>query len=237
MALHRPPATQYTPTCMLDSTVSLNIHSVLWLHVIVQELSPVFGARYQPEIIKNGMYTAFSLTKQLGNLNTKDLYCVTWYEIQKNHFGALKYYSSIYVYATTWTPRPDWVTMIKGSHSTVYSTNQKRLLTTVCRTRQDKIRHQRLTVSGIKLSEWVGEWFYCSQDATIRTYTHTKIPFVWPLYLDREKAATSFLPSILACLNPSAKRSTSAISSLSGLDMATGRNSCFRLSGSFCRPP
>ena len=25
--------------------------------------------------------------------------------------------------------------------------------------------------------------------------------------------------------------------SLSGLDIATGRNSCFKLSGSFCRPP
>ena len=38
-------------------------------------------------------------------------------------------------------------------------------------------------------------------------------------YLDRENAATGFLPSVLACLNPSAKRSTSssAISLLSGL--------------------
>ena len=152
----------------------------------------------------------------------------------KNHFGALKYHSSIY--------------MLQLEHLGLTGLLWSRAHTLLCTVQtkqdyylqyveQDKTRHQRLTVSGIKLSEWVGEWFYCSQDATIRTYTHTKIPFVWPLYLDREKAATSFLPSILACLNPSAKRSTSAISSLSGLDMATGRNSCFRLSGSFCRPP
>ena len=49
--------------------------------------------------------------------------------------------------------------------------------------------------------------------------------------------ATSFLPKLLACLNPSEKRMTSAICSLSGLDMATGRNSCFKLSGNFCLPP
>ena len=49
--------------------------------------------------------------------------------------------------------------------------------------------------------------------------------------------ATSFLPICLASLNPSEKRMTSAISSLPGLDTATGQNSCLRLSGSFWRPP
>jgi len=55
--------------------------------------------------------------------------------------------------------------------------------------------------------------------------------------LERLNMATNFRPRLRASLKPSEKRITSAISSLSGLDIATGRNSCFRLSGNFCRPP
>ena len=61
--------------------------------------------------------------------------------------------------------------------------------------------------------------------------------YVYMVYLDRLKTATNFLPIGLASLKPSEKSITSAICSLSGRDMATGRNSCLRLSGSFCRPP
>ena len=39
------------------------------------------------------------------------------------------------------------------------------------------------------------------------------------------------------CLQHCSADSTSAISSLSGLVIATGLNNCFRLSGSFCLPP
>lgn len=56
-------------------------------------------------------------------------------------------------------------------------------------------------------------------------------------HLERLNTATSFLPNSLPALNPSENRMTSAICSLSGLDMATGRNNCFKLSGNFCRPP
>lgn len=55
--------------------------------------------------------------------------------------------------------------------------------------------------------------------------------------LARLNIATSLRPRLRASLKPSEKRITSAISSLSGLDIATGRNSCFRLSGNFCLPP
>ncbi len=56
-------------------------------------------------------------------------------------------------------------------------------------------------------------------------------------HLDNENMATIFLPILLALLKPSENNITSAMRSLSGRDMATGRNSCFRLSGSFWRPP
>ena len=56
-------------------------------------------------------------------------------------------------------------------------------------------------------------------------------------YLANVKMATNFLPKFFPSLNPSEKSNTSAMSSLLGLDMTTGRKSCFRLSGSFCLPP
>ena len=59
-------------------------------------------------------------------------------------------------------------------------------------------------------------------------------------YLDRENAATGFFPSILARLNPLAKRSTSssAISSLSSPDMAMGETAvsgCWAASARVCQ--
>ena len=52
-------------------------------------------------------------------------------------------------------------------------------------------------------------------------------------YFDKLKTATNFLPRLFPSLNPSAKSRTSAINSLFGFDMTTGRNNCFRLSGNF----
>ena len=66
-----------------------------------------------------------------------------------------------------------------------------------------------------------------------KTTTHYKAI----TYFDRLKIATSFRPRLFACLNPSENMMTSAMSSLSGLAIATGRNSCFRLSGSLDLPP
>lgn len=43
---------------------------------------------------------------------------------------------------------------------------------------------------------------------------------------------TIFFARLFACLNPSENNSVSAINSLSGALITTGRNSCFRLSGS-----
>jgi hypothetical protein len=51
------------------------------------------------------------------------------------------------------------------------------------------------------------------------------------------KTATVLVASALACWKPSEYNITSAISSLSGLDMATARKSAVRLSGSLERPP
>ena len=56
-------------------------------------------------------------------------------------------------------------------------------------------------------------------------------------YLDKLKIATNFLPRLFPSLKPSEKSKTSAINSLFGFDMTTGRNNCFKLSGNFCRPP
>lgn len=56
-------------------------------------------------------------------------------------------------------------------------------------------------------------------------------------YLARSKICTNFRPISFAHLNPSHVRIISVMSSLSGFDITTGRNSCFKLSGSFCRPP
>ena len=52
-------------------------------------------------------------------------------------------------------------------------------------------------------------------------------------YLESVKMATSLRPRLFPSLKPSENRMTSEMSSLSGLDIATGLNSCFRLSGSF----
>ncbi len=52
-------------------------------------------------------------------------------------------------------------------------------------------------------------------------------------YRDKLKTDTSFLPRLLASLKPSENMITSAMRSISGFVIATGRNSCFRLSGNF----
>ena len=62
-------------------------------------------------------------------------------------------------------------------------------------------------------------------------YYTTRQTCICQAYLDIENAATGFLPSILACLNPLAKTSTSAISLSSGLDMATGETEGVELKG------
>ena len=46
-----------------------------------------------------------------------------------------------------------------------------------------------------------------------------------------------FLERIGAVLNPYENKRTSAINSLSGTDIATGLNNCFKLSGNLERPP
>lgn len=47
----------------------------------------------------------------------------------------------------------------------------------------------------------------------------------------------TFCASCLAYLKPYEYNNTSAISSLSGTDIATGLNNCFKLSGNLERPP
>lgn len=51
------------------------------------------------------------------------------------------------------------------------------------------------------------------------------------------KVAITFEARLFAFLNPSENNKTSAMSSLSGADIATGLKSCFRLSGNFDLPP
>ena len=51
------------------------------------------------------------------------------------------------------------------------------------------------------------------------------------------KVAMTFDAKLFAFLKPSENNNTSAMSSLSGTDIATGLNNCFRLSGNFDLPP